>query len=124
AGIEGQTERKSGANPALAAGINAPAMVVHDKIASHEVNSIFHRAIGTHDERIEDQAQRFFRQTGAVIGDLDLDFLVVGRAIEQAGAESDSAPVGKTRNLILEQQIEQPIELQLVDIESGRESGI
>ena len=80
-GIDGQTQRESSSLALLAAGVDPAAMVVNDEIASHQMDTVLHRAVGAHDERIEDQAQRFFWQAGAVITDVDLDFLLVGRGM-------------------------------------------
>lgn len=51
-----------------------PAVVMNDKIAGHQTDAEFHRAVAANDKRIENQAQRFFRKARAVVPDLHQDF--------------------------------------------------
>ncbi len=73
--------------PVLAPGVNSPAVMVHDEIAGHEVDAVFHRAVAADYERVEYQPQRLLRQPRAVVADLHLDLLLSARAPSSSAAD-------------------------------------
>src|SRR2546421_11625106 len=77
-GIDRQAQGKSGSLAVVTAGIDTAAVVMHDKITSHQMNSVFDRAVAPNHKGIENQSQGFLRQTGPIITELDLDFLLSG----------------------------------------------
>ena len=64
-GIERQAQGESCSSPLLAPGINSPAVMMHDKIAGHQVNAVFHRTVAADHKRIEHQPQGLLGQTRA-----------------------------------------------------------
>src|SRR5438105_3913371 len=69
-GIDWQPKIERRSLPSIALGFDFTAMMVDDKVTSHQVDAIFHGAVGAHHKRIENQTQRFLGQAGAVIANL------------------------------------------------------
>src|SRR5687768_10291711 len=74
-GIQRQANGEDGTLAVFAAGLNFAAVMMNDEIACHQMNPILHGAVTAHHKWIKDQTQRFLRQTGAVVADLNLDSL-------------------------------------------------
>ena len=55
-GIHGQPETESRTLPVFTFGFDFAAVMVDDKVTGHEVDAVFHRAIGADDKGIEDQS--------------------------------------------------------------------
>ena len=88
------------------------------------MDAVFNRAVASHNERIENDAQRFFRHAGAVVRDLDLDFcLSVVRAIHDGSGKIDAAARRQAGDFIFEQQFKQAAELRLVHLQRRQRNG-
>ena len=82
AGVGWQAQSEGGAFSIFAAGVNATAMMVHNKIARHQMDAVFHRGITPYHKRIKNQTQGFLRQTRAIVADLALRYSADAARVE------------------------------------------
>ena len=87
---------------------------MHNEETGHEFDAVLHGAVGTDDERVEDQPQRVLRQARTIVLNVHADVPILARALAVLRGDADLAALGQTYNLVLNQQLEQPDELGFV----------
>src|ERR1035438_4327157 len=90
-GIERKPQGEGRPPSLLALGLDSTAVMVHDKIAGHQVDAVFHGTVAADHEWIEYQPQGLLGQTWPVIFNLHLDF----RSVRLGALRSEERRVGK-----------------------------
>src|SRR5437762_1289667 len=105
-GILEETNLKNGALSLsfTAARVNSASVMMDDEVTGHEIDPVLHRAVAANHERVKDQTQSFFRQSGTIITHQDLHFRFIrpGADYGRAG-KHDFTAGGKAHQFVLEQ---------------------